>query len=51
MVSAVEQQRVEFPPIETALVSGEIAFRQHTGGHTTGPNWPTFTKYAQRYFK
>jgi hypothetical protein len=30
---------MEFPPIETSLVDGEIAFRQHSGGHTTGPNW------------
>jgi hypothetical protein len=41
----------EFPPQETALVEGEVAFRQHSGGHTTGPNWPTFLKYAERYFK
>ncbi|GAB4034896.1 glucuronyl esterase domain-containing protein [Spirosoma jeollabukense] len=40
-----------FPPIETALVDGDIAFRQHSGGHTTGPNWPTFLRYADRYFK
>jgi hypothetical protein len=40
----------EFPPRETALVAGEIAFRQHAGGHTVGPNWPTFIKYAERYF-
>lgn len=38
-----------FPPIETALVEGEIAFRQHSGGHTTGPNWPVFLEYANRY--
>ena len=42
---------IEFPPIETALVDGEIAFRQHSGGHTTGPNWPTFIKWASRYIK
>ncbi|SFC79977.1 glucuronyl esterase domain-containing protein [Spirosoma endophyticum] len=42
---------LEFPPIETALVDGDIAFRQHSGGHTTGPNWPTFLRYADRYFK
>ncbi len=42
---------MEFPPIETALVNGEIAFRQHSGGHTTGPNWPAFIEYASRYFK
>lgn len=41
----------EFPPIETSLVNGEIAFRQHKGGHTTGPNWPTFLKYAEKYIK
>jgi hypothetical protein len=40
----------EFPPQGTALIEGEIAFRQHSGGHTTGPNWPTFLSYAERYF-
>ncbi|MHC4587029.1 MAG: alpha/beta hydrolase family protein [Planctomycetota bacterium] len=40
----------KFPLQETALVAGEIAFRQHAGGHTVGPNWPVFIKYAQRYF-
>jgi hypothetical protein len=38
-----------FPPQETTLIDGEIAFRQHAGGHTTGPNWPTFLTFAQRY--
>ncbi len=32
----------EFPPIETSLVEGDVAFRQHSGGHTDAPNWPTF---------
>lgn len=41
----------KFPPQETALIDGEIAFRQHAGGHTTGPNWPTFLKFADRYLK
>ncbi len=40
----------EFPPQGTALIEGEIAFRQHSGGHTTGPNWPTFLSYAELYF-
>ncbi len=39
----------EFPPIETPLISGDIGFRQHTGGHTPGPNWPTFITFASRY--
>jgi hypothetical protein len=41
----------EFPPIETALTTGELAYRQHAGGHTSGPNWPTFLDFAGRYFK
>jgi hypothetical protein len=41
----------EFPPIETPLISGDIAFRQHSGGHTPAPNWPTFLTYASRYLK
>jgi hypothetical protein len=39
----------EFPPIETALIDGDIAFRQHSGGHTPAPNWPTFLMFASRY--
>jgi hypothetical protein len=39
----------QFPPIETALAAGDIAFRQHRGGHTTGPNWPAFLDFASRY--
>ena len=42
---------IEFPPVETALIDGDVAFRQHSGGHTPGPNWPTFLTFASRYFK
>jgi hypothetical protein len=42
--------RTEMPPQETGLTTGEISFRQHSGGHTTGPNWPTFIEIASRYF-
>jgi len=41
----------EFPPIETPLIDGDVAFRQHSGGHTPGPNWPTFLEFAQRELK
>jgi hypothetical protein len=41
----------EFPPIETPLIDGDVAFRQHSGGHTPGPNWPTFLAFASRYLK
>ena len=39
----------EFPPEQTGLLDGDIAWRQHEGGHTTGPNWPTFLAFADRY--
>jgi hypothetical protein len=41
---------MEFPPIETFL-DGDVSFRQHTAGHTPGPNWPVFLTFASRYFK
>jgi hypothetical protein len=41
----------EFPPIETPLIDGDVAFRQHSGGHTPAPNWPTFLTFASRYLK
>jgi hypothetical protein len=41
---------MEFPKIETAVMSGDIAFRQHSSGHTPGPNWPVFLDFAARYF-
>jgi lysophospholipase L1-like esterase len=40
-----------YPPIETALVDGELAWRMHKGGHTTGPNIDTFVAWASRYLK
>jgi len=42
---------IEFPPVETALINDDVAFRQHSGGHTPGPNWPTFLTFASRYLK
>jgi hypothetical protein len=41
----------EMPPVETPLIDGDIAFRQHNGGHTDALNWPTFITFASRYFK
>ena len=40
-----------FPALETGLMDGEVAFRQHSAGHTPAPNWPTFLTFASRYYK
>ncbi|HWD18284.1 MAG TPA: acetylxylan esterase [Verrucomicrobiae bacterium] len=37
------------PEVNTPLIAGDLAWRQHSGGHTTGPNWPTFLQWANRY--
>jgi hypothetical protein len=41
----------EMPAPDTALTSGEIAFRYHDGGHSDIPDWPAFLEFAQRYIK
>jgi hypothetical protein len=41
---------MEFPKLGTPLVEGEIAYRQHAGGHSTGPNWSTWIAWACRYW-
>jgi hypothetical protein len=40
-----------FPPIENGILSGDLAFRQHSAGHTPNPNWPYFLAFAEREFK
>ncbi|MGB7137680.1 MAG: acetylxylan esterase, partial [Acidobacteriaceae bacterium] len=41
----------EFPPMGTPLVSGALAFRQHSEGHTPMPNWPYFLDWATRWLQ
>lgn len=36
------------PPVNT-LIGGELAWRQHDGGHEVTPNWPSFFQWAGRY--
>lgn len=40
----------QFPPEKTTFSKGDIAFRQHEGGHTVIPNWHYFIEFAERYF-
>ena len=36
------------PPVNQ-LIGGELAWRQHDGGHEVGPNWPAFFGWVGRY--
>lgn len=38
------------PAPDEPLISGELAFRNHEGGHTDAPDWPVFLQFAQRYY-
>ena len=39
-----------FPTVGTPMLNGSIGFRQHSGGHTTGQNWPTFLEFTAMHF-
>ena len=38
------------PPVNQ-LIGGELAWRQHDGGHEVTPNWPAFFKWVTAYIK
>ncbi|HEX3599604.1 MAG TPA: GDSL-type esterase/lipase family protein, partial [Lacipirellulaceae bacterium] len=38
------------PPVQQ-LIGGELAWRQHAGGHDVTPNWPTFFEWVGNYIK
>ncbi|HUP02470.1 MAG TPA: hypothetical protein VMU19_00685, partial [Bryobacteraceae bacterium] len=40
-----------FPPIETLIATGDVAFRQHSSGHTDVPNWPYFLDFAAKHME
>lgn len=39
------------PPVNVSLLDGQLAWRQHDGGHTDGPNWKYFIPWAERFVK
>jgi len=39
----------KMPPVNVGLLDGELAWRQHGGGHTDGPNWKYFIAWADRF--
>jgi hypothetical protein len=41
----------KMPPVLTGLLEGELAWRQHEGGHTDAPNFQYFIPWAGRELK
>src|SRR5262245_29188990 len=39
------------PAVNVSLLDGQLAWRQHDGGHTDGPNWKYFIPWAEKLLK
>jgi hypothetical protein len=39
------------PAVNSGLLDGQLAWRQHDGGHTDAPNWKYFIPWANRMLK
>jgi hypothetical protein len=45
-----DYQKEKMPPVNEGLLAGSLAWRQHDGGHTSGPNLPIFLDWANKKF-
>ena len=43
-----DYNREKMPAVNVGLLNGHLAWRQHDGGHTDGPNWRHFIPWADR---
>jgi lysophospholipase L1-like esterase len=41
----------KMPAVNVSLLDGQLAWRQHDGGHTDGPNWKYFIPWANKNLK
>ena len=39
----------KMPPVNTGLLDGQLAWRQHDGGHTDAPTWKYFLAWADKF--
>ncbi len=46
-----DYMKEQMPPVLTGLLDGELAWRQHDGGHTDAPNFQIFIPWASRLLK
>ncbi|MFN7998208.1 MAG: GDSL-type esterase/lipase family protein [Bryobacteraceae bacterium] len=45
---AGDYRSAKMPPVNTGLLDGQLAWRQHDRGHTDGPNWKYFIPWADQ---
>jgi hypothetical protein len=41
----------KMPDVDVSMLDGQLAWRQHDGGHTDAPNWKYFIPWADRMMK
>jgi lysophospholipase L1-like esterase len=46
-----DYRTAKMPPVNTGLLDGQLAWRQHDAGHTDAPNWKYFIPWADKFFK
>ena len=44
-----DYRTAEMPPVNTGLLDGQLAWRQHDGGHTDAPNMKYFIEWADKF--
>jgi lysophospholipase L1-like esterase len=44
-----EYNTAKMPPVNVGLLEGQLAWRQHDGGHTDAPNWKYFIPWADGF--
>jgi len=46
-----DYNKEKMPAVNVSLLDGQLAWRQHDGGHTDGPNWKYFIPWADKFLK
>ena len=44
-----DYMKEKMPAVNVSMLDGQLAWRQHDGGHTDGPNWKYFIPWADRF--
>ena len=48
---SADYMKEKMPPMLTDMLNGELAWRQHDGGHTDAPNFKYFIPWASKFLK
>jgi hypothetical protein len=44
-----DYNKEKMPAVNVSMMDGHLAWRQHDGGHTDGPNWKYFIPWASKF--